>query len=78
MAKQERVKYEPPKERSQQHDYEAKDAKDEQEQARRAQAAQEAGKVAVEHTDDLLDEIDSILEVNAEQFIRAYVQKGGQ
>lgn len=29
-------------------------------------------------TDDLLDEIDSLLENNAEEFVRSYVQKGGQ
>jgi ubiquitin-like protein Pup len=29
-------------------------------------------------TDDLLDEIDDVLETNAEDFVRAYVQKGGQ
>ena len=28
--------------------------------------------------DDLLDEIDDVLEENAEDFVRAYVQKGGQ
>jgi len=28
--------------------------------------------------DDLLDEIDEVLEVNAEDFVRAYVQKGGE
>ena len=28
--------------------------------------------------DDLLDEIDEVLEDNAEDFVRAYVQKGGQ
>jgi len=28
--------------------------------------------------DDLLDEIDSVLEDNAEEFVRNYVQKGGQ
>ncbi|MBX8688007.1 ubiquitin-like protein Pup, partial [Mycobacterium sp. 20091114027_K0903767] len=27
---------------------------------------------------DLLDEIDDVLEENAEDFVRAYVQKGGQ
>lgn len=31
-----------------------------------------------EEVDDLLDEIDSVLEENAEEFIRGYVQKGGQ
>ena len=28
--------------------------------------------------DDLLDEIDEVLEENAEEFVRNYVQKGGQ
>jgi ubiquitin-like protein Pup len=28
--------------------------------------------------DDLLDEIDDVLEVNAEEFVRGFVQKGGQ
>ncbi|WP_412539345.1 ubiquitin-like protein Pup [Longispora sp. K20-0274] len=31
-----------------------------------------------EDVDDLLDEIDSVLEENAEEFIRGYVQKGGE
>lgn len=29
-------------------------------------------------TDALLDEIDEVLEENAEEFVAAYVQKGGQ
>lgn len=37
----------------------------------------EADKVKAE-TDDLLDEIDGLLEENAEEFVRSYVQKGGQ
>lgn len=28
--------------------------------------------------DDLLDEIDGVLEQNAEEFVRGFVQKGGQ
>lgn len=28
--------------------------------------------------DDLLDEIDDVLEVNAEDFVKNYVQKGGE
>jgi ubiquitin-like protein Pup len=28
--------------------------------------------------DDILDEIDEVLEENAEEFVRGYVQKGGQ
>jgi prokaryotic ubiquitin-like protein Pup len=31
-----------------------------------------------EDVDSLLDEIDGVLEENAEEFVRAYVQKGGQ
>ncbi len=31
-----------------------------------------------EELDDLLDEIDEVLEVNAEDFVRSYVQKGGE
>jgi prokaryotic ubiquitin-like protein Pup len=31
-----------------------------------------------ERIDDLLDEIDSVLEENAEEFVRNYVQKGGE
>lgn len=39
------------------------------------------GDQAQEHVaaaDDLLDEIDGLLENNAEEFVRSYVQKGGQ
>ncbi len=28
--------------------------------------------------DDLLDEIDEVLETNAEDFVKSYVQKGGE
>jgi len=28
--------------------------------------------------DDILDEIDEVLETNAEEFVKSYVQKGGQ
>ena len=28
--------------------------------------------------DDILDEIDAVLEENADEFVKAYVQKGGQ
>lgn len=34
--------------------------------------------ISVSGTDDLLDEIDGLLESNAEEFVRSYVQKGGQ
>ena len=32
----------------------------------------------VDDVDDLLDEIDDVLEENAEEFVKNYVQKGGQ
>ncbi len=31
-----------------------------------------------EDVDAILDEIDGVLEANAEEFVRSYVQKGGQ
>jgi ubiquitin-like protein Pup len=40
-----------------------------------APAAPQARDQAV---DSLLDEIDQVLEVNAESFVRGFVQKGGQ
>jgi prokaryotic ubiquitin-like protein Pup len=43
-----------------------------------AGAGQERLEKVREDTDDLLDEIDDVLEENAEDFVRAYVQKGGQ
>ncbi|MBA2726406.1 MAG: ubiquitin-like protein Pup [Actinobacteria bacterium] len=33
---------------------------------------------STQEIDDLLDEIDSVLEENSEEFVRAFVQKGGQ
>lgn len=42
-------------------------------------AAPEAqASAATQGVDDLLDEIDGVLESNAEEFVRAFVQKGGQ
>lgn len=34
--------------------------------------------VDLSYTDDLLDEIDGLLEENAEEFVAAYIQKGGE
>lgn len=41
-------------------------------------AGQERRDKLASDTDDILDEIDDVLETNAEDFVRAYVQKGGQ
>ena len=60
-----------------------------QEQARRTESAdQEDGQQApavvedkqelADELDDLLDEIDDVLEENAEEFVRSYIQRGGQ
>jgi len=37
-----------------------------------------ASRPLLDGVDGLLDEIDQVLEVNAEEFVRGYVQKGGQ
>jgi ubiquitin-like protein Pup len=50
------------------------------------QADADAGQVSAtskaaelkEEMDDILDEIDSVLEENAEEFVKSYVQKGGE
>ncbi len=36
------------------------------------------GKKTIKETDALLDKIDDILEENAEQFVKNYIQKGGE
>ncbi len=36
------------------------------------------GEEVAEKIDELLDEIDSVLEENAEEFVKNYVQKGGE
>jgi ubiquitin-like protein Pup len=38
----------------------------------------EAGKKMKEDIDKLVDEIDDVLEKNAEEFVKNYVQKGGE
>ncbi len=38
----------------------------------------ESGEKLKAELDDLLDEIDEVLETNAEDFVKSYIQKGGQ
>jgi len=38
----------------------------------------EKGKELAEDLDKLMDEIDDVLEKNAEEFVKNYVQKGGE
>ncbi len=41
-------------------------------------ATSETGEKLKAELDDLLDEIDDVLETNAEDFVKSYIQKGGQ
>jgi ubiquitin-like protein Pup len=41
-------------------------------------AGSEQGEALTDRIDDILDEIDTVLEENAEEFVKNYVQKGGQ
>jgi len=41
-------------------------------------AVSERGEELKAEMDDLLDEIDEVLETNAEEFVKSYIQKGGQ
>ena len=43
-----------------------------------APATSETGEKLKAELDDLLDEIDEVLESQAEDFVRSYVQKGGE
>ena len=37
-----------------------------------------SGEKLKDELDDLLDEIDDVLETNAEDFVKSYIQKGGE
>ena len=41
-------------------------------------SASEQGEALTDKIDDILDEIDTVLEENAEEFVKNYVQKGGE
>ena len=43
-----------------------------------APASTETGDKLKAELDDLLDEIDDVLETNAEEFVKSYIQKGGE
>jgi ubiquitin-like protein Pup len=51
---------------------------DDEEPTETGDGGQERREKLASDTDDLLDEIDDVLETNAEDFVRAFVQKGGQ
>jgi ubiquitin-like protein Pup len=52
--------------------------RDDAEEIEEAPATSERGEKIKAELDDLLDEIDDVLETNAEDFVKSYVQKGGQ
>jgi ubiquitin-like protein Pup len=54
--------------------------RDDEEVADRAGEARSAGagSTLADDIDEILDEIDAVLEQNAEEFVSSYVQKGGQ
>ncbi|MBO0805462.1 MAG: ubiquitin-like protein Pup [Nocardiopsaceae bacterium] len=50
----------------------------EEDQAASVEEARERHEKISDDVDSVLDEIDEVLEENAEEFVRSYVQKGGQ
>jgi prokaryotic ubiquitin-like protein Pup len=50
----------------------------EETEARSTEEVQERHEKLSDDVDAILDEIDEVLEENAEEFVRSYVQKGGQ
>jgi prokaryotic ubiquitin-like protein Pup len=71
MAEQEQIRKSPARDA-------AKTEADEDLATEQAPATSERGEKIKAELDDLLDEIDEVLEDNAEEFVRNYVQKGGQ
>ncbi len=49
-----------------------------QDQAEETEVVDTAAQDTSERIDELLEEIDSVLEENAEEFVKNYVQKGGE
>ncbi|MQY08679.1 ubiquitin-like protein Pup [Actinomadura macrotermitis] len=50
----------------------------EEAQAESTSDVQERQEKLTDDVDSILDEIDEVLEENAEEFVRSYVQKGGE
>ena len=53
-------------------------AKQDEEAVEEIPTSSEKGEKLKGELDDLLDEIDEVLESNAEDFVKSYVQKGGE
>jgi ubiquitin-like protein Pup len=65
MAEREQVKRQAP-------------SRTEESELEEAPARSESGEKLKAELDDLLDEIDEVLETNAEDFVKSYIQKGGE
>ncbi len=59
-------------------DHQETDSPQEAGEARANPKVIETGEKLKEEIDDLVDEIDQVLEENAEEFVKNYVQKGGE
>lgn len=55
-----------------------KPAPERESEGEQAPTPAERGEELKAELDDLLDEIDAVLETNAEDFVKSYIQKGGQ
>jgi len=56
-----------------------KQKSDEVQEEQSAHVNEDSNSTAIkDELDDLLDEIDDVLETNAEEFVKNYVQKGGE
>ncbi len=55
-----------------------RDADEQEVEETQADEAREHREKLTDDVDAILDEIDEVLEENAEEFVRSYVQKGGQ
>jgi len=56
----------------------ARREKDSEETPTAAPSASAKGEKLKKDLDELLDDIDAVLEQNAEEFVKSYVQRGGQ
>jgi prokaryotic ubiquitin-like protein Pup len=66
------------REGGQQHKTTRKSTDDEQVDAAPSDAASERKEKLDDDVDAILDDIDQVLESNAEEFVRGFVQKGGE
>lgn len=74
MAQQTRVE----KQRTERRKEEVTETKAKQSKKEHQDELKAKEEAVIKDIDDLLDEIDGVLEENAEEFVQSYVQKGGE